>query len=108
MCNIKLQAHKGVASECPENTMSAFLCAAAQGYDVIELDLEYTSDNKIVVLHDKTINRTARNPDGTAIEQKTNINEITYHEALMYDFGIGFSKKYQSTTEKIPPHPNLS
>lgn len=42
----KLQAHKGVASECPENTMSAFRCAAVQGYDVIELDLEYTSDEK--------------------------------------------------------------
>ena len=100
MRNIKLQAHKGVASECPENTMSAFRCAAAQGYDVIELDLEYTSDNKIVVLHDKTINRTARNSDGTAIERKTNINEITYQEALMYDFGISFSKKYQN--EKLP------
>lgn len=100
MHNIKLQAHKGVASECPENTMSAFRCAAAQGYDVIELDLEYTSDNRIVVLHDKTINRTARNTDGTAIDCETFINEITYPQALQYDFGIGISKKYQN--EKIP------
>lgn len=100
MHNIKLQAHKGVSSECPENTMSAFRRAAAQGYDVIELDLEYTSDNKIVVLHDKTINRTARNSDGTVIVPDISINEITYDEAFKYDFGIGFSKKYKS--EKLP------
>ena len=63
----KLQAHKGVASECPENTMSAFRCAAVQGYDVIELDLEYTSDEKIVVMHDSYLNRTARNADGSEL-----------------------------------------
>ena len=35
---IELQAHKGVSSECPENTMSAFRCAVMQGYDVIEVE----------------------------------------------------------------------
>ena len=100
MKEIKLQAHKGVASECPENTMSAFKCAAVQGYDVIELDLGYTLDNQIVVLHDALINRTAREMSGKKIESEININKITYAEALNYDFGIGFSSKYRG--EKIP------
>ena len=65
MKNIKLQAHRGVSSDCPENTMAAFRCAALQGYDVIELDPDYTKDGKIVILHDKTLNRTARKADGT-------------------------------------------
>lgn len=100
MKNIKLQAHKGVASECPENTLSAFRCAAAQGYSVAELDLEYTRDKKIVVLHDKYINRTARKEDGAELEEKVCINDITYDDALLYDFGIFFSKKYRG--ERLP------
>ncbi len=98
--SIKLQAHKGVASECPENTMSAFKRAVVQKYDVIELDLGYTSDGKIIVLHDEDINRTARNKDGTRISEPVRINEITYSEALDFDFGIGFSNKFRG--EKIP------
>ena len=77
MEKIELQAHKGVSSECPENTMSAFRCAVMQGYNVIELDLEYTKVKKIVVLHDKHINRTARNKDVTPPDGEININEIT-------------------------------
>lgn len=100
MENVKLQAHKGVSSECPENTMAAFRCAVMQGYDVIELDLEYTKDKKIVVLHDKLINRTARNKDGTPLVGEININEITYEDALQYDFGAAVSNKYRG--EKIP------
>lgn len=97
---IKLQAHMGVASECPENTMSAFRRAMAQGYDVIELDLGYTLDKKIVVIHDDTINRTARHTDGSVIEDDIKINDITYSEALKFDFGIYYSNKYQG--EPIP------
>lgn len=100
MNRIKLQAHKGVASECPENTMSAFRCAAMQGYDVIELDPEYTKDMQIVVLHDKFINRTARLKDGSKIESDVNINTVTLAEARKYDFGIWLSNKYRG--EKIP------
>ena len=98
--NIMLQSHKGVESECPENTMASFKCAVMQGYDVIELDLWYTKDGKIVVIHDKTINRTARNADGSEILEKINIDEITYDEAKKYDFGIYFSNKFRG--EKLP------
>lgn len=100
LINIKLQAHKGVASECPENTMVSFRCAVMQGYDVIELDLEYTKDKRIVVLHDKTINRTARNEDGTHPDKEIGIHEITFEEAVKYDFGAAVSNKFRG--EKIP------
>lgn len=97
---VELQAHKGVESECPENTLSAFIFSIKQGYNVIELDLEYTKDKKIVVLHDTTINRTARNNDGTTIDNKICIHDISYDEALLYDYGIWFSNKFRN--EKIP------
>lgn len=98
--NIKLQAHKGVSSECPENTMIAFYTALYQGYDVIELDLSYTLDKEIVVLHDTNINRTARTNSGNQLEEIISINNITYKEALGYDFGIYLSNKFRK--EKIP------
>ncbi len=94
------QAHKGVSTENPENTMPAFMGAAEQGYKVIELDVSVTSDYKFVLLHDGTINRTGRTSEGEVIPTEIKIGDITYEEALKYDFGIGFSKKFKGT--KIP------
>lgn len=88
----------GVASECPENTMSAFRRAVIQGYDVIELDLGYTLDKKLVVMHDETVNRTARRRDGSIIDEAVYINDITYSEALELDFGVYYSSKYRGET----------
>lgn len=59
-----------------------------------------TSDGVFVLLHDVTINRTARNADGTAISENVNIADITYQQALTYDFGIWKDAQYAGT--KIP------
>ncbi len=96
----KLQAHRGVSTECPENTMAAFETAVLQGYEYIELDPSYTSDGKIVVLHDETLNRTVRNADGTPIEKTLRISDISYETILTFDAGIGFSLKFKG--ERIP------
>ena len=37
----KLQAHRGVSSDYPENTMIAFRAAVNEGYAIIELDPKY-------------------------------------------------------------------
>ncbi|MCQ2421113.1 MAG: PHP domain-containing protein [Clostridia bacterium] len=91
------QAHKGVSTENPENTMAAFEAAIRQGYGLIELDPGVTADDQVVVLHDKSINRTARNPDGSEIDSPKLIGELTYAQALEYDFGVWFSKKFAGT-----------
>ena len=95
-----LQAHRGVACDYPENTMSAFYAAAELGYEYIELDPNHTRDNVIVVLHDKCVNRTAHHPDGRDIEEKINIADITYSQALAYDYGVWFSKDFSG--ESLP------
>ena len=41
------QAHRGVSTEYPENTIPAFAAAAWQGYQVIELDPTFTADGKM-------------------------------------------------------------
>ncbi len=96
----KLQAHRGVSAECPENTMPAFLTAIEQGYDAIETDVMATKDNKLVLHHDRTINRTARRADGSPVGASLPLSYLTYDELLEYDFGIGYHKKYKGT--KLP------
>lgn len=97
---IKLQAHRGVCTEFPENTMAAFRGAVDQGYEIIELDPDVTADGVFVIMHDRTINRTARRQDGSQIEEPTKTSEITYSEAASYDYGMWFSPEFKG--EKIP------
>lgn len=97
----KLQAHRGVSYDRPENTMIAYKEAIAQGYDLIELDPKFTLDNKCVLLHDKTLNRTARDKDGNPPKtEKLAIKSITYAEACEYEYGSWFDEKYKG--EHIP------
>ncbi|MGG0238528.1 glycerophosphodiester phosphodiesterase [Bacillus rhizoplanae] len=50
--------HRGAAGTYPENTMVSFRAAEQFGADGIELDVQFTKDGKIVVIHDETVNRT--------------------------------------------------
>lgn len=94
------QAHRGLSSDLPENTMPSFLAAKEWGYGIIELDVSVTKDMQFVVLHDDFINRTARLKSGEELPVKMNIADLTYFEANEYDYGIWFSKKFMGT--KIP------
>ena len=95
--SVMLQAHKGVETEYPENTIPAFLAAAEQDYEMIELDLRMTKDDRVIVMHDSSVNTTGRNPDGSRIGEEIKIYDITYEEALKYDFGIWFSEEFKGT-----------
>lgn len=97
---IRLQAHRGVAAEYPENTMAAFYASVEQGYHLIELDPKYTADGKFVFLHDKSLNRTARNTDGSELDNEVLISEITLDEATVYDYGAFMGEKFKG--EKLP------
>ena len=79
----KLQAHRGVSYEYPENTIIAYQAAVDQGYGIIELDPKYTLDGKFVMLYDKSLKRTARDENGVAPE--LNIADITLEQARSYN-----------------------
>lgn len=97
---MKFEAHRGVGTECPENTMPAFQAAAAQGYAMIETDPLFTADGVCVLLHDRMLNRTCRNADGSEIAGEICMDAISYEEALAYDAGLAKARKYKGT--KIP------
>lgn len=90
--SIMLQAHRGVSTDCPENTMAAFKAAVAQGYDVIELDPKFTRDNQCVVLHDRTLRRTARDKNGCAVD--SSIADLTLAEARACEYGSWFGGEF--------------
>ena len=94
--NIRIEAHRGVGTDAPENTLPAFEAAAAQGYDMIELDLKFTADDRCVVLHDGTVGRTGRHTDGSAVENRK-IAELTYAEASALDYGLWKDESFRGT-----------
>jgi glycerophosphoryl diester phosphodiesterase len=51
-------AHRGARMIAPENTAAAFAAALDVGATALELDVQLTRDEKIVVIHDATLDRT--------------------------------------------------
>lgn len=90
--------HRGMSrTGLPENTLHAFKAAKEDGWKWVESDIRSTSDGVWVMLHDATINRTARKSDGSLIDEEINIADITYAQVLNYDFGIYAGNQYAGT-----------
>ncbi|MBF8249244.1 MAG: glpQ [Bacteroidetes bacterium] len=53
-------AHRGISAKAPENTLAAFsLATKSNGIDMVELDVRLSSDDQVIVLHDRTLQRTS-------------------------------------------------
>ena len=50
--------HRGYRAKFPENTLIAFEAAIAAGANMIELDVMFSRDRKVVVIHDAVLDRT--------------------------------------------------
>ncbi len=55
----RLYAHRGASAELPENTLPAFERAIEIGVDALEMDLQMTRDEQLIVVHDETCARMA-------------------------------------------------
>ena len=71
---MKIWAHRGCSQNYPENTVLAFQKAAdIPGLTGIELDIQLTKDNEIVVCHDEKVDRTT---NGTGYISEYTLNEL--------------------------------
>jgi glycerophosphoryl diester phosphodiesterase len=85
-------AHRGASSYAPENTLAAFDLALQMGIHQIELDVHFSRDGRIVVIHDDTVDRTT-NGSGLVAGQ-------TLAELRALDAGSWFGAKFAG--ERIP------
>ncbi len=82
----KFFGHRGYSGKYPENTLLAFDNAIEAGVDGIELDVQFSKDGKLVVIHDESVNRTT---DGTGL-----VKELTLEELKSLDASATFTGKY--------------
>ena len=85
-------AHRGASSYAPENTFAAFDLAIEMGARHLELDVHFSSDGHLVVIHDDTVDRTT---DGSGPVTSRSLAALT---AL--DAGAWFDPRF--TGERIP------
>ena len=71
-------AHRGASGYAPENTLEAFKLAVEMGADGVELDVQLTKDNQIVVIHDEWIDRTSNG--------KGWVKDMTLEELRKYNY----------------------
>jgi glycerophosphoryl diester phosphodiesterase len=85
-------AHRGASGRAPENTLAAFRLAMEMGAEMCELDVQQTADDRLVVMHDDTLERTTNG--------KGNVWEMTLAELQRYDAGSWFAARFAG--EKLP------
>lgn len=85
-------AHRGYSGIAPEHTLAAYDLAHAAGADYLEQDLQMTSDGVLVVMHDATLDRTIRGPNGAACTGA--VIDHTLAELRACDAGRWFNERY--------------
>lgn len=62
---VMVVSHRGDWRHAPENSLWSIKCAADAGADVVEIDVSLTKDSILVLMHDKTIDRTTTGKGGS-------------------------------------------
>ncbi|MEK7264051.1 MAG: glycerophosphodiester phosphodiesterase family protein [Bacteroidota bacterium] len=83
-------AHRGSSGTFPENSLPAFKRAIEIGADMIEIDIQCSSDGKVLVFHDHRINRTTNG--------RGKVSSFTLKELQVLDSGSWFNKRFSGET----------
>ncbi|MGM7722812.1 glycerophosphodiester phosphodiesterase [Metabacillus sp. Hm71] len=79
-------SHRGASGHAPEHTITAYKMGEKMHGDYIEVDLQMTSDGKLIAMHDETVDRTT---NGTGL-----VKDYTLEEIKQLDAGSWFNEKY--------------
>lgn len=110
--------HRGAPKYEPENTIESFKKAIEFGADFIECDIHLTKDNRVVVIHDHTLNRTTIGRGYVkdfyleelkrVLIEKTNSRIPTLEEVLELNFPTVIElKSFQDSAGKYMIYPGL-
>lgn len=91
---MRIGGHRGHSASAPENTLAAFRKAFEYGgaLTTCETDLSMTADGKLVLIHDKTVDRTT---NGRGLVQA-----MTYSELAKLDAGSWAGAEFAD--ERVP------
>lgn len=87
-------AHRGDSFVAPENTVAAAKSAWKAGADAVEIDVQLTIDNRVMVIHDSDTKRTCSG--------KKNLEVAKTPSVLLRDLDAGIWKGAEFKGEKIP------
>ena len=93
-------AHRGASSYAPENTFAAYDKALAMDTNHIELDVHFTSDDHIIVIHDDTVDRTT---DGNGPVAEHTLAELRALDAGSW-FGLQYAGEQIRTLGEVLEH----
>ncbi len=82
-------AHRGDKASAPENTITAFVSAVEKGAAMIEFDVHLTRDDRLVIMHDSTVDRTT--------DDAGEVAAMTFEEIRALDAGSWFDAKFAGT-----------
>jgi len=78
--------HRGAMGYAPENTIVSFEEAIRRGADLIEMDVQLSADNELVVMHDTSVDRTT---DGSGL-----VRDLPWRKIKAMDAGVWFGPDY--------------
>ncbi|TCT14989.1 glycerophosphoryl diester phosphodiesterase [Natranaerovirga pectinivora] len=90
--SVAVAGHRGDMYNSPENTISSVRSAIEKEVDFVEIDIQITKDNVIVLNHDRDLARVAGVP--------YRVIDLTYEELSVLEVGSHFSDDFMG--EKIP------
>lgn len=93
------EGHRGARGLMPENTIPSMKQAIDDGANVIEVDIQFSKDNEVLVAHDAYINRIySFLPNGDEIPEsdgkKYVLYQMTYDEIKQFDVGSKYHKDF--------------
>ena len=84
--------HRGAAAYAPENTLASFREAAARGATWVEFDVKLSADDRLIVMHDASLKRTAGLDAPAAATDFATIRTL--------DAGVWFGPSFRN--ERVP------
>jgi glycerophosphoryl diester phosphodiesterase len=84
-------AHRGARSLAPENTLAAARAGLQAGADMWELDVQLTSDDQLIVLHDSELTRTSDAAQQFPDRRPWRVADFTLAEVNTLDCGSWYN-----------------
>ncbi|GEM_PF-4268217 len=106
--DVYLSAHRGYWRTVPSNSIASIKAAVLRGSAMAEMDLNVTGDGKVILMHDKTVNRTTNYEDHFNDPNDKKVLKLDYSELsqlkLLDRFGNVFLNDPNdvTTVERVP------